>query len=326
MRFIFLCVIFGAIELWSVTFHAGATIVPKKNEDRCNVVKDILPGIDLFFVCDGHGQSSSSDAHTGKDPAEFAKEKLPGIIKSHCNGKTITTDLLKESVALLAQQMTRFVTTGTTLAGILTDKNSLFAFNVGDSRIVLCNEGVAEQPLIEHSCDDDGETEHLVQTGKAIIVLRGCLTHIQINRQHSTNWKCLKESDDCSVVKAAFVFYGPTSHSVRYTRSLGDNGVYEGVIRSEADVKEIPLTKTYEFAIIASDGVFDTAAKKPISNQEAVEVVKAIIAGKSGTSCETIAQFASIELAKLAKQRLGYDDIAVIVIIFNHESESEDPE
>ncbi len=314
-----------AIQALSVQIYTGSHIIPArgKDEDRCAIVPLGQESI-LGVLCDGHGNPKQAHSlFSGRRAAEKVTEHLPVILgrkleeNSRLDEKSIT-----EAIAELSGEMQDFKETGTTLAAILVTRDLLYLINLGDSRIVLSNNGQAEQPLEDHACDNSQELSRINALGNFYIKTKGCQTHKGMNLKLDSAWQCpMHSTHQCMLVKAIYLPVNGATYLVRYTRSLGDNAVKgEGVISSEAEIKEIALTSDYKFAIIASDGVFERETKNHISNQEAVDYVDERIkeALNSGQSLSDAAQFASEKLAGLAKVRLGFDDISVVVMLFEH--------
>lgn len=99
-------------------------------EDRYSYVDQ--DGIIIAFICDGHG---------GDQVAETVKHILPEILfhrvktfKPHYSN-VIKAKLIRKTLLYLGQNMYNSVySSGSTLTGIVADKNTVFIFNIGDSR------------------------------------------------------------------------------------------------------------------------------------------------------------------------------------------------
>ncbi|PWA76099.1 Protein phosphatase 2C [Artemisia annua] len=122
----------------------------------------------------------------------------------------------------------------TAVTAILINCETLVVANVGDSRAVLCQDGVAKQLSVDH--EPNKERKVIEEKGGFVTKFPG----------------------DCPRVDG----------SLAMSRSFGDKRLKEHV-SSEPDVCVEEVDDDTEFLILASDGVW-----KVMSNQEAVDCVK----------------------------------------------------
>ncbi|KAJ9562843.1 hypothetical protein OSB04_008003 [Centaurea solstitialis] len=122
----------------------------------------------------------------------------------------------------------------TAVTAILINGETLVVANVGDSRAVLCQDGVAKQLSVDH--EPNKERKIIEEKGGFVTEFAG----------------------DCARVDA----------SLAMSRSFGDKRLKEH-ISSEPDVVVEVVDDNTEFMILASDGVW-----KVMSNEEAVDCIK----------------------------------------------------
>lgn len=306
---------------------SGQTVIGvKKDEDKAHRISPFLsPSRHMFVLCDGHSFASSTlgGAYTGAHAAQHVVEQLPLFLEKQIASAPNMNIALTSAVADTDASMSHFHGVGTTLAFVMVDEKKLFIGNVGDSRVILSQNGKALQPIDDHGVESPRELARMAAAGHEKIHVRGCLTHNRVNITYREGWQCPQIDDSCKLSLGLQIDIRKGKRvlraSNRFTRSLGDLDVKNakpGVVVGDLELAEIDLEPTIEFAIIASDGVTETTMDNPITNQEAVDLVATIL--RDSENLEVGAQQASDELAKLAKTRVGFDDISVIVVAFDH--------
>ncbi|EDO31490.1 predicted protein, partial [Nematostella vectensis] len=130
---------------------------------------------------------------------------------------------------------------GTTAIVALVKDNNLTVANVGDSRCVLCRNGIALDMSIDHKPEDEKE----------------------LNRIHKAGGKVTCE--------------GRVNGGLNLSRALGDHsykgqselGAHEQQITAMPDIRQTTLTEADEFMVIACDGIWNVK-----NSQEVVDFVK----------------------------------------------------
>ncbi|CAA6662392.1 unnamed protein product [Spirodela intermedia] len=154
----------------------------------------------------------------------------------------------------------------TAVTAIVIDGRDLWIANVGDSRAVVCKQGAAQQLSVDH--EPDMERKRIEKQGGFVTILPGDVP--RVNGQ------------------------------LAVARAFGDQSL-KAHLSSEPDVKHVPLDRTTEFVILASDGLW-----KVMKNQEAVDIVKSVKDPRA----------AAKRLTTEALARKSKDDISCIVIRF----------
>ncbi|KAI4321214.1 hypothetical protein MLD38_034622 [Melastoma candidum] len=208
-------------------------------EDGHDIITNISgdPRKAFFSVVDGHGGRQAVNyvtAHLGKNiigeieeaerntrQIEFEEERTKGAI---CNGYFATD----KGFLSLGQA------SGACVASALLKDGQLYVANLGDCRVVLCRNGVAEALTTDHRVDREDERLRVENSGGFV---------------HNRNgvWR--------------------VHGSLAISRAIGDLHLKEYII-SEPDIRILLLDLDCRFLIMASDGLWDK-----VSEQEAVDVV-----------------------------------------------------
>lgn len=329
--FLLLCTACATTTTHAMFLSSAQALIPveRKDEDACARLHGFSsPDQHLFMVCDGHsiGRHPNSEMLRGVDAANFVIAQLPELLKKELASETLSSEeALKRAVTQTETNMAEFVLAGTTLSLIFIDGKTCHIGNIGDSRVVLAYDGCALQPIVDHTLDNVGETTRLNNTKTFSPLIRACISHEQDNCSYASDWVCPDTNKDCRLLKTVPIGFTLDEQDavarVRFTRSLGDTYLKKNehkLLIADAEFAQFPITSSLAFAIIASDGVFETEVDEPISNQEAVEIVASALAGPTGG--DHAAFHAANALAKTAQLRVGHDDIAVVIIIFNQAS------
>jgi len=124
----------------------------------------------------------------------------------------------------------------TAVTAILIDGVKLVVANLGDSRAVICNNGVAKQLSVDH--EPSKERQKIEEKGGFVTNIPGDVPRVD--------------------------------GQLAVARAFGDRSL-KGHLSSEPDVKEVDIDEVTECIILASDGLW-----KVMSNQEAVDSIKDI--------------------------------------------------
>ncbi|KAL3498984.1 hypothetical protein ACH5RR_041716 [Cinchona calisaya] len=165
---------------------------------------------------------------------------------------------------------------GSTAVVVMVGPEELVVANCGDSRAVLCRDGMAMPLSTDHKPDRPDEKERVEAAGGRVINWEGCRVQ------------------------------GVLATS----RSIGDHYLKPYVI-SEPEVTVNKRTDSDDFIIIATDGLWDV-----VSNDVACDVVRRYLNGRMSKKVlkEPGAAEAAAILAELAIAKGSRDNISVIVV------------
>lgn len=195
---------------------------------------EIKDNISYFAVFDGH---------SGKETSEYAKLYLHKKLQDEINkNNLITPKYIKKSIKNAISNLDKFIfdnniPSGTTANICLIIKDKLYTVNVGDSRSVLCRNGIAIPLSDDHKPNNINE-------------------YSRINKH------------------TGFVKNGRVNGRLAVSRAIGDNDLKHSnpklsPLTSIPDIMVKQLTLKDEFIIIACDGLWDV-----ISNQDACNFVR----------------------------------------------------
>ena len=228
---------------------SGPGAIPAASRGGGKIFTPHLRGpVTLVAVCDGHG---------GQLAAAFVADHLPGELAA-CLGKgTAPPRAIWEAVASVDRKLLEHVAkleeasdhddddddelgAGTTSVFVVLDSlGRLYCGNVGDSRAVLCRDGVAIDLSRDHKAYSPQEMALVVDAG-GFIVNRRVMGELAVGR------------------------------------ALGDANMKEGrraVLPAAPEVCACALCADDEFVLLGCDGLFDV-----MSSQEAVDFVRAGLA------------------------------------------------
>ncbi|KAK1263914.1 putative protein phosphatase 2C 2 [Acorus gramineus] len=200
-------------------------------EDGYGVITNISgdPKQAFFGVFDGHG---------GRAAMDHVREKLGKNIMAainELNGEGKLDEAIKEGYLTTDKEfLSQGVSSGTCVATGLLKDGELHVANVGDCRVVLSRNGVAEVLTSDHSAGRDDERARIEDLGGYVSCKNGV-------------WRI--------------------QDSLAISRAIGDLHFKDWII-SEPEIVSLRLMPDCEFLIMASDGLWDK-----VTNQEAVEVV-----------------------------------------------------
>ncbi|TXG53480.1 hypothetical protein EZV62_022649 [Acer yangbiense] len=197
-------------------------------EDGYGFMVDVLgnPKQAFFTVIDGHGGRAAADYVAENLGKNIVKEL--GIVGEEEHA--IRAGYMVTDTAFLSQG----VGSGACAASVLLKAGELHVANVGDCRVVLSRNGVADSLTIDHRLSREDERLRIENSGGFVFCRNGV-------------WR--------------------VQGSLAVSRAIGDMHLKEWII-SEPEIKKLPLTSDCEFLIMASDGLWDK-----VNVQEAVDVV-----------------------------------------------------
>lgn len=272
-------------------------------EDTVSVHPSFKSGFHFFGVFDGHG--CSHVAMKCRDRLhEIVKEKLEGV------GEAVEwKDMMEQSFDRMDKEVDECSdpvqrsncrcelqtpecdAVGSTAAVSIVTPEKIIVSNCGDSRAVLCRNGVAVPLSSDHKPDRPDELMRIEAAGGRVIY-----------------W------DGARVLGV-----------LAMSRAIGDNYLKPYVI-SEPEVTITDRTAEDECLIIASDGLWDV-----VSNDTACGVVRMclraqrppsppgspdsdVVVGAAAMSSDKACSDASILLTKLALARQSTDNVSVVVV------------
>eukprot|EP01135_Chromosphaera_perkinsii_P002337 Nk52_evm123s221 gene=Nk52_evmTU123s221 len=271
------------------------------NEDRY-IVAGVDDNTQFFGVFDGHGGAHAADFVKAKLYRKFRKllKYTPRPEGDQYNAGMFISQILRRAVLMTdkalqeeggrkarrtpthmhrshstsssvsgnaAQYSSMFDQCGTTAIVAVKHQDTLVVANVGDSRAVLCSSCVAIPMSREHSPDNEVERERIEKCGGEIF--------------------------------ESFSGPGRVMGSLAMTRSIGDFAFREFGVIPEPEFTIRKLSKSDQFLVLASDGLFDT-----MSDQRVCDVV---------LKCTTPEE-AVTRLVKVAEENRSDDNTTVIVL------------
>ncbi|GLT74329.1 hypothetical protein SLA2020_461340 [Shorea laevis] len=179
------------------------------------------------------------DGHLGHDVAKYLQTHLFSNILKEGDFMTETEDAIKRAYhstdAEILDQTVHLGRGGSTaVTAILINGQKLVVANVGDSRAVICKNGVATQLSVDH--EPSKEKRMIERRGGFVSNLPGDVPRVD--------------------------------GQLAVARAFGDRSL-KLHLSSEPDVKIEMINDDVEFLILASDGIW-----KVMSNQEAVDTIK----------------------------------------------------
>ncbi|XP_030523045.1 probable protein phosphatase 2C 2 [Rhodamnia argentea] len=201
-------------------------------EDSYGVMVDVAgdPKQAFFAVIDGHG---------GRTAADYVAENLGNNIlrEAETVGKERGSpeEAIREGYLVTDKEfLSQGVASGACAASVLLKDGRFHVANVGDCRVVLCRNGVANALTRDHRVSREDERLRIENSGGFV---------------HSRNgvWR--------------------VHGSLTISRAIGDLHLKEWVI-SEPEIKTCRITPDCKFLIMASDGLWDK-----VSDQGAVDLV-----------------------------------------------------
>lgn len=182
---------------------------------------------------------------------------------------------------------------GTTAVVALLRKDKLVVANVGDSRCVLCRNGVAIDMSIDHKPDDDDELKRIQNAGGKVTA------------------------------------EGRVNGGLNLSRALGDHrykgksdlGPDEQQITAFPDVKETEITEADKFVVLACDGIWNV-----LTSQEVVDFVSERLEKQSDSDTVSLSKICEELLDRCLSSDTsgdgtGCDNMtAIIVLLTSHKN------
>uniref|UniRef100_A0A182MGN0 protein-serine/threonine phosphatase n=1 Tax=Anopheles culicifacies TaxID=139723 RepID=A0A182MGN0_9DIPT len=238
------------------------------------------PGTSFFAVYDGHG---------GAKVAEYAGKHLHKYITRRPEYGSDVKHALQQGFldldeAMLNNEALREQMSGSTAVVVLIKDNRLYCANAGDSRAIACVDGHLDVLSFDHKPTNEKERERISSAG-------------------------------------GYVEYNRVNGYLALSRALGDFGLKrnteilpsEQMVTAYPDVEEREVTESWDFLVIACDGIWDV-----LSSQAVLEFVQAEIA--QGIYPQQICE--NLMMRCLAPDcqmgGIGGDNMTVIVVCFLH--------
>ncbi|XP_043703946.1 uncharacterized protein LOC122654041 [Telopea speciosissima] len=227
----------------------------------------------FFGVYDGHG---------GTRAAEFVAENLHRNILEMLDksrGHMHKEDAIKAAYLKTDQDfLKQGLGSGTCCVTALIEGGDIFISNLGDCRVVLCRDGLAEVLTQDHRAGQEDERNRIEDKGGYVEIHRGA-------------WRV----------------HGILSVS----RSIGDVHLKDWVI-AEPDTKTLHLTPDMEFLVLATDGLWekvggqeavDTATRSCLAANKQRSTVNLWKEDDDGFGCENLSPPSKARRISLVKQQ-----------------------
>ena len=142
--------------------HAESIGPRPSMEDSCAVIGDAFgEGTQYYGLFDGHG---------GKNVSHFCSRKLHVEIKTFLNqGLAMNEAITKAFEAVNTFCSFRWPTVGSTVAIAIVIDDDIYIANVGDSRVILIENGVARRCTVDHKASDPEERRLVIERGGHVI-------------------------------------------------------------------------------------------------------------------------------------------------------------
>lgn len=205
-------------------------------EDGYGVMVDIQgdPQQAFFTVIDGHGGRAAVD-YVAENLGKNIVKALENIEDSKHGDNQLQQAIHGGYLVTDEGFLSKDVSSGACAASVLLKDGELHAANVGDCRVVLSRNGVAEPLTNDHRLCREDERSRIENSGGYVHCINGV-------------WR--------------------VQGSLAVSRAIGDLHLKEWII-SEPEIKKLHLTSDCKFLIMASDGLWD----KLVNDQEAVDLV-----------------------------------------------------
>mmetsp|Transcript_348 Transcript_348/g.714 ORF Transcript_348/g.714 Transcript_348/m.714 type:complete len:341 (-) Transcript_348:395-1417(-) len=253
--------------------HTGAFAMqgkPHYMEDRA-VVCELRAGCVFAAIYDGHAGSGAAD---------FAAEHFQeAVVSSPHFAADEIVEALRVSICDVSR---RFIETkddgsGATACVLVRKGKNFYVANCGDSRAVLWSGGRAVQLSKDHKATEESEKARIEQLG--------------------------------GTIEEGRVLAHDGENMLACSRSIGDSRFKDGeapLVPATADIVRRPINMLDEFALVASDGVWDV-----MSNEEACKVVLSALEAHS----DDAAIIAAETLCKAAIDKGSEDNVSAAIIL-----------
>ncbi|KAL1549086.1 putative protein phosphatase 2C 65 [Salvia divinorum] len=272
------------------------------NQDAMTVWERFSGERDLFFcgVFDGHGPSGHKVSH-------YVRDFLPAKISQLYREPTASDDDEDPNSLFLSwkarltkcfhdmddqlekESSVESYCSGTTSVCVLKKGEHLIISNLGDSRAVLCkrgdsNEAVAEQLTVDLKPNVPSEAKRIIS----------CQGRVQAMEEEQNVYRIWMPDEDCPGLAMA--------------RAFGDFCLKDYGLISTPVVSYRKLTERDDFAVLATDGIWDV-----LSNEEVVEIVA--LAGERSIAAQSLVEKA-VQAWRYKYPRSKIDDCAVVCLFF----------
>lgn len=264
----------------------------KSNQDRCTAFSylEADPELAYFAVYDGHG---------GTGVANYLKDHLHEFIlaQEEYREGDIPEAILKSFLAVdseLKSYGNATELTGSTATCVLIKHGDLMVANLGDGRAVASVHNLAKQITQDHNTGNPRERDRVTAMGGII-----------------------KEN------RVGGVLIPTRSFGDFLLKSELDKPPWKQVISPVPQIELFKLDSSWEFLVVASDGVWDA-----VSNTEALNFIRSRLENKSreklvlSTVCEELLD----TCCKKTVEKFGKnscDNMTIILIWFDHGDRSE---
>lgn len=302
------------------------------NEDRFVEMNAFTsPSSSSPYMQQDQGYFAVYDGHCGDQAANYLQTELHVSISNHPMFRSDTVQAISETCiatdkTFLALCKQKKWYCGTTALGIFVNKTELIAFNIGDCHAVISNNGLVEEVIEAHKPGRLDESARIHQA-------KGWISEekeLYVGRLHMMDLSDPLVRDKAKEVN--WVTINRVCGELAVSRSIGDPDYKNFTPGAKVDAyfswpdghdqvfladlvipnpecKVIPMQTTFEFVVLASDGLWDV-----ISDEDAVKIARKALA--TGKSPNDVAE----DLCDLAIRLGSSDNVTVIIVKFIQES------
>lgn len=260
---------YGVVKSFAVCTNQG--LVRSYNEDRVTIIprtklNELDHRISYFGVFDGHG---------GAGCADYLAENLHEYFFTSLSKESDITKSLKNSFSLAEKTFfssffkSNYESSGSCALTCVLYGGNLYLANVGDSRAILGSQNgqFVYQLTVDHKPSNKREKNRIEMAGGKII----SSNEMGVSRIFPGK---------LSLTRA----FGDFSAKVK---SLGGN---PDVLIAKPEIFIYPLSKDYDYVLLASDGVYDVLSNEEVNNVvwEALEGPGKDIHEKAGNACKAV--------------------------------------
>lgn len=238
------------------------------------------PGTSFFAVYDGHG---------GAKVAEYAGKHLHKYITRRPEYVDDVKHALQQGFldldeAMLNNEALREQMSGSTAVVVLIKDNRLYCANAGDSRAIASVDGHLDVLSFDHKPTNEKERERISSAG-------------------------------------GYVEYNRVNGYLALSRALGDFGLKrntqilptEQMVTAYPDVEERELSESWDFLVIACDGIWDVLSSQAVQEFVQEEIAQGIYPQQI---CENLMMRCLAPDCQMGG--IGGDNMTVIIVCFLH--------